>query len=251
MAGHSKWAQIKRQKAANDKARGRLFARLAREISVAARVGGGDPEFNPRLRTAIDNAKAQNMPADNIERAILRGTGQLPGASYEPATYEGYGPGGIAFFLDCLTDNANRTVAELRHLLDKRGGNLGREGSVAWMFERKGRIVLDGSRCGEEDALEAALEVGAEDMAREDGAFVVVTAPSDFHAVQEAIRSRGLPVQEAEMAMVPVSTVKVAGGEAERLLDLLEALEEHDDVQNVYSNLEIDEEELATLAEAR
>lgn len=242
MAGHSKWSQIKRQKAANDRARGKLFSKLGREIAVAAREAGGDPEFNPRLRTAIENAKAQNMPNENIERAIKRGTGDLPGQSYEAASYEGYGPGGEALFLECLTDNQNRTVAELRHLLESRGGNLGRNGSVAWMFERKGRIHVDATRCEEEAALEAALEAGAEDFAAEDETYVVTTAPSDFHAVQEGLRRGGIPVLEAELAMVPSSTVRVRGPDARRMVDLLAELDEHEDVQKVYSNVEVEAE---------
>ncbi len=247
MAGHSKWAQIKRQKAVNDKARGRLFAKLGREIAVAARVGGGDPNFNPRLRLAVDNAKAQNMPNENIERAIRRGTGDLPGTSFEEITYEGFAPGGVALFVECLTDNANRTVAELRHLLDKKGGNLGQAGSVAWMFERKGQIYLDAQRCGEEEALEAALEAGAENLETEDGTFVVTTAATDLHAVQERLLAAGLPVQEAELAMVPTTTVRVQGREAEKVIDVLTALDEHDDVQRVYSNVDLEEADWAAL----
>ncbi|MFQ5689791.1 MAG: YebC/PmpR family DNA-binding transcriptional regulator [Gemmatimonadota bacterium] len=242
MAGHSKWAQIKRQKAVNDQARGKLFAKLGREIAVAARVAGGDPDFNPRLRTAIDNAKAQNMPNENIERAVKRGTGQLPGTSYEEAAYEGYGPGGVALYLECLTDNANRTVAELRHLLDKRGGNLGQSGSVAWMFERKGQILINTTTCSEEETLEAALESGAENLEREGDVFVVTTAAADFHSVQEGLRSRGLAVEEAGLAMIPSSMVEVRGRAAEKLAELLAALEEHEDVQRVYTNADLPHE---------
>jgi YebC/PmpR family DNA-binding regulatory protein len=246
LAGHSKWAQIKRQKAATDKARGKLFSKLGREIAVAAREGG-DAEFNPRLRLAIENAKAQNMPNDNIERAVKRGLGQLPGTSYEEATYEGYGPGGVALYLQCLTDNAKRTVAELRHLLDKRGGNLGTSGSVAWMFERKGQILIDASRCNEEDALEAALEAGAENLESEEGVYVITTGPSELHAVQKGLRERGVPIEESEFAMVPASTVHVEGHEAEKVAQLLALLEDHDDVQKVYSNVDLDDEVWAVL----
>ncbi len=246
MAGHSKWAQIKRQKAANDKARGQLFAKLGREIAVAAREGG-DPEFNPRLRTAIENAKAQNMPNDNIGRAVKRGTGQLPGTTYEETTYEGYGPGGAALLLECLTDNANRTVAELRHLLDKKGGNLGQAGSVAWMFECRGQIFVDAGSRDDEAVLEAALEAGAENMETEGDLFVISTAPSGFHDVQRELRDRGVPIQEAELAMVPTSTLKVRGRDAEKLVELLAALEEHDDVQRVYSNVDLEDEAWAAL----
>ena len=247
MAGHSKWAQIKRQKAANDKARGKLFAKLGREIAVAAR-DGGDPEFNPRLRTAIENAKAQNMPNENIERAVKRGTGALPGASYEETTYEGFGPGGVALLLECLTDNANRTVAELRHLLDKRGGNLGQSGSVAWMFERAGQILLDASHCEEDAALEVALEAGAENMEVEEDVYVITTSPSEFHRIEQALRVSGLPIQGAELAMIPTSRLRLEGKDAERVVRLMTDLEDHDDVQKVYSNVDLDEADWAALA---
>lgn len=247
MAGHSKWAQIKRQKAANDRARGRAFSKLGREITVAARQGGGDPEFNPRLRTAVANAKAENMPAANIERAIKRGTGALPGVSFEEAAYEGYGPGGVAIFLECLTDNTNRTVAEIRHLMSKLGGNLGQSGSVAWMFERKGRILVSASRYDEETALDVALAAGAEDMRTEDGFHTLTTAAAEFHAVQDALRARGIDWEEAELALVPTTTTRVEGREAERLIGLIAALEEHDDVIKLYANFEVDDEAFAAL----
>lgn len=241
MAGHSKWAQIKRQKAANDKARGRLFSKLAREISVAAREAGKEPDFNPRLRTAIANAKAENMPNDNIERAILRGIGALPGVSYQSVTYEGYGPGGAALFLECLTDNAKRTVAEVRHILEKGGGNLGRDGSVAWMFERRGQVYVDATRYDEEAVLEAALESGAQDMDRDEDQYVVSTAAEDFHTVQDGLRQRGVEVHEAELAMIPATTMQVEGRDAERLLQLVSRLQDQDDVQNIFFNFEVDD----------
>lgn len=247
MAGHSKWSQIKRKKGANDQARGRMFAKLAREITVAAREAGGNPDFNPRLRLAIDNAGAQNMPKDNIERAIKRGTGDLPGTQFEEIAYEGFAPSGIALYVECLTDNANRTVAELRHLLDKRGGNLGQAGSVAWMFERRGRIVLDASRCSEEGALEAALEAGAEDLTSDDGVFVVTTAAADLHSVQDALRAAGLPVEEAEVAMIPTSSVAVEGRDAERILGVLEAIDDHEDVQRVFTNADLGDIDVSAL----
>lgn len=250
MAGHSKWSQIKRKKAAEDEKRGKLFGKLIREITVAAREAGGDPDGNPRLRAAIDNAKAANMPKDNIEKAILRGTGDLPGQSYEDVTYEGYGPGGVALFIEALTDNNNRTVADLRRILERHGGNLGRDGSVAWNFERKGELVIDARRHDEEATLEAALVAGAEDMQQEDDAFVVTTDPTDFHAVRDRLREQGIETREARLAMIPTNTVMVGGREAEGLLRLLEALDDHDDVQNVYSNLDIDEELLTELAGA-
>lgn len=242
MAGHSKWAQIKRQKAVNDKARGRLFSKLAREISVAAREAGKEPDFNPRLRTAIANAKAENMPNDNIERAILRGTGALPGVSYQSLTYEGYGPGGAALYMECLTDNAKRTVAEIRHILEKGGGNLGRDGSVAWMFERKGQVYIDAKRYDEEAVLAAALDAGAQDVERDDDLFVVSTALEDFHSVQDALRQRGVEIQEAELAMMPTSTMQVAGPDAESLLRLVSRLQDQDDVQKIFFNFEVDEQ---------
>ena len=249
MAGHSKWAQIKRQKAVNDKARGKLFSKLGREIAVAAR-DGGDPEFNPRLRTAIENAKAQNMPNENIERAVRRGTGELPGARYEETTYEAFGPGGVALLLECLTDNGKRTVAELRHLLDKKGGNLGQSGSVAWMFERRGQILVDATCCEEDAALEVALDAGAENMEVEDDVFVIITKPSDFHGVEEAVRGAGLPVEGAELAMVAGSPLRVEGKDAERAVRLLGELEDHDDVLRVYSNVDLDDAEWAALADS-
>ncbi|WP_419942551.1 YebC/PmpR family DNA-binding transcriptional regulator [Candidatus Palauibacter sp.] len=238
MAGHSKWSKIKRQKAVTDQAKGKLFSKLGREIAVAAREGGGDPDFNPRLRTAIDNAKGQRMPTENIERAIRRGTGDLPGASYEEVTHEGYAPGGAALYLECLTDNPRRTLAELRHLLDKRGGNLGQSGSVAWMFERKGQILVSADRSDEEATLDAALEAGAEDFEADDGTYVVTTGSGDFHEVLASMRAAGIPVAEADLAMVAKNTVRVEGREAERVLDILTALDDHDDVLRVNTNVD-------------
>jgi YebC/PmpR family DNA-binding regulatory protein len=251
MAGHNKWSQIKRKKAAEDNKRGKLFGKLIREITVAAREGGGDPDGNPWLRTAIENARAANMPKDNIEKAILRGTGDLPGASYEDVTYEGYGPGGVAILIEAVTDNTNRTVAALRHILERQGGNLGASGSVAWNFERMGHLLIDASRYAEDAALEAALEAGAEDLQSEGDAYLVTTDPSSFHDVQETIRAGGIDIMEASIAMVPKTTVRIEGRDAEKLVTLLEALEEQEDVQNVYSNLDIDEELLAELAGAQ
>jgi YebC/PmpR family DNA-binding regulatory protein len=250
MAGHSKWSQIKRKKAAEDSKRGKLFGRLIREITVAAREGGGDPDGNPWLRTAIENAKAANMPKDNIEKAILRGTGDLPGASFEEVKYEAYGPGGVAILVQAVTDNTNRTVAGVRRALERHGGHLGSSGSVAWNFERKGQILIDAGRYDEEAALEAALEAGADDLELESDAYVVTTDPSSFHAVQESLRGGGIEIMEARLAMLPKTTVRVEGREAEKLVVLLEALEDQDDVQTVYSNLDIDEALLAELAGA-
>lgn len=250
MAGHSKWSQIKRKKAAEDSKRGKLFGRLIREITVAARDGGGDPDGNPWLRTAIENAKAANMPKDNIEKAILRGTGALPGVSFEEVTYEAYGPGGVAILVQAVTDNTNRTVAAIRHVLERYGGSMGSSGSVAWNFDRVGQLLVDASRYDEEAVLEAALEAGADDMQRESDTFVVTTSPTDFHAVQEALRGGGVEIAEARLVMNPKTTVPVEGRDAEKLIALLEALEDQDDVQHVYSNLDIDEALLAELAGA-
>lgn len=247
MAGHSKWAQIKRKKAANDAKRGKMFTKLIRELTVAAREGGGDPNFNPRLRLAVDTAKAANMPQDNIERAIKRGTGELEGVAYEEIVYEGYGPGGVALYIETLTDNQNRTVAEVRHILEKNGGNLGTSGSVAWQFDRKGQIYVDATRFDEDDLLEAVLKGGADDVSREDDEFLVTTEVAAFHEVQRSLQEAGIVVAEAELSMMPRNEVDIAGQDAERLLKLIDALEDSDDVQKVYSNGNIDD---AVLAEA-
>ncbi len=250
MSGHSKWSQIKRKKAVVDAKRGKMFTKLIREITVAAREGGGEPDFNPRLRLAVDTAKAANMPQDNIDRAIKRGTGELEGVTYEEIPYEGYGPGGVALYIETLTDNQNRTVAELRHMLERHGGNLGTAGSVAWQFDRKGQIYVDAGRYHEDAVLEAALEAGAEDVKRDDAEFVVTTEVTEFHEVQEGLRKAGLEFEEAELAWLPKNEVAVAGKDAEKLVKLLDALEEHDDVQKVHSNADIDEAVLAEAAEA-
>jgi YebC/PmpR family DNA-binding regulatory protein len=250
MAGHSKWSQIKRKKAAEDSKRGKLFGRLIREITVAAREGGGDPDGNPWLRTTIENAKAANMPKDNIEKAILRGTGALPGVSFEEVSYEAYGPGGVAILVQAVTDNTNRTVAAVRHVLERYGGSMGSAGSVAWNFDRVGRLLVDANRYDEEAVLEAALHAGADDMESEGDTYVVTTSPSDFHAVQEALRGGGIEIDDARLVMNPKTTVRVEGHDAEKLIALLEALEDQEDVQQVYSNLDIDEALLAELAGA-
>jgi YebC/PmpR family DNA-binding regulatory protein len=240
MAGHSKWKQIKHKKAATDAKRASAWTKVIREITVAARAGGGDPAGNPRLRTAVDAARAVNMPNENIERAIKKGTGELEGATYEEVAYEGYGPGGAAIYVEATTDNANRTVAEVRHAFSRNGGNLGSANSVAWMFDRKGLITLDASRWPEDRMLEDALEAGAEDFAREGDQHFVTTAPNDFHGVQDALRARGYSFVEAELAMVPKNTVRLEGKDGEQLLRLLEVLEELDDVSKVFSNFDID-----------
>ena len=247
MAGHSKWAQIKRKKAVNDQKRGQAFTRFIREITVAARQGGGNPEFNPRLRLAVDTAKNANMPQENIDRAIKRGTGELEGVVYEEVTYEGYGPGGVALFIEATTDNQNRTVAEVRHVLEKNGGNLGTAGSVAWQFDRKGQLYVDGQRYGEEAVLEAALDAGAHDVILSDEEFTITTDAASLHQVQADLEAAGIAVSQAELVMVPQNEVAVVGADAERLVKLLESLDENDDVQRVSSNADIDE---AALMEA-
>jgi YebC/PmpR family DNA-binding regulatory protein len=243
MAGHSKWKQIKHYKAAADAKRGALFTKLIREITVAAKQGGGDPAGNPRLRTAIDAAKNSSMPKENIERAIKKGTGELEGVDYQEVTYEAYGPGGVALIIQALTDNPTRTVAEVRHKLSRAGGNLGATNSVAWMFERKGLLYVDAGRYADEEAmLENALEAGAEDFAREGDQYIVTVEPTQLHAVQTAIQERGVEVSESEIAMIPKNTVRVEGKNAESVLKLLEELEDLDDVQKVAANFDIDVE---------
>ena len=245
MAGHSKWKQIKHYKAATDAKRGALFTKLIREITVAAKRGGGDPTANARLRTAIDAAKASSMPKDNIERAIKKGTGELEGVDYQDVTYEGYGPGGVAMIIQTLTDNPTRTVAELRHKLSRGGGNLGASNSVAWMFERKGILTAPAGKIGDDTALDIALEAGAEDFRREDDQFIITTDPTQMHAVKSALDATGLKVGDAEIAMVPKNTVRVDGGAAESLLKLLDEVESLDDVQKVWANFEMDDAAIA------
>jgi YebC/PmpR family DNA-binding regulatory protein len=246
MAGHSKWKQIKRKKAVTDQKRGAAFTKLIREITIAAKQGGGDPGGNARLRTAIDAAKAENMPAENIDRAIKKGTGELEGVVYEEVTYEGYGPGGAAILIQVITDNANRTVAEIRNVFTRRGGNLGAAHSVAWMFDRKGQIEVAG-HADEDATMEAALDAGADDMVREGDVFLITTPPTQLHAVEQALRAKQLPVLSAEIAMLPKNTVKVEGGDAKKLLQLVEGLEEMDDVSKVFSNFDIDAEAMAAV----
>jgi YebC/PmpR family DNA-binding regulatory protein len=245
MAGHSKWKQIKRKKAVTDARRASAWTKIIREITVAAKAGGGDPNGNPRLRLAIDSARAVNMPKENIERAVKKGTGELDGAAFEELTYEGYGPGGAAIFIEATTDNANRTVAEIRHAFSRNGGNLGASNSVAWMFERKGQVYLDAGQLDEDTTLEAALDAGAEDFSRDGEQYIVTTTPGAFHAVQDALRSRGIAIESAELAMVPKNTVKLEGADAEKILKLVESLEELEDVSKVFSNFDIDAAQLA------
>jgi YebC/PmpR family DNA-binding regulatory protein len=249
MAGHSKWKQIKHKKAVTDAKRGAAFTKLIREITIAAKQGGGDPNGNARLRTAIDAAKAENMPSDNIDRAVKKGTGELEGVQYEEVMYEGYGPGGAAILIETTTDNVNRTVAEIRHAFQRAGGNLGSANSVSWMFDRKAQITVDATKATEDATLEAALDAGAEDMIREGDQFIVTAPVNRLHAVADQLRAQKLPVQGAEIALLPKSTVKVEGSDAKRLLNLLEALEEMDDVAKVHSNFDIDADALAAVAQ--
>jgi YebC/PmpR family DNA-binding regulatory protein len=244
MAGHSKWKQIKHYKAAADAKRGALFTKLIREITLAAKQGGGDPNGNARLRTAVETARANSMPKENIERAIKKGTGELEGVDYQDVTYEGYGPGGVALLIDAVTDNPTRTVADVRHKMTRSGGTIGTPNSVAWMFEKKGQLYVDASKYDEDSLMEKALDAGAEDFRREDEQFIVTTTPSDFHAVKTALEKKGVTLTEAELAMVPKSSVKVEGKDAETLLRLIESLEELDDVQKVWANFDIDVAEM-------
>lgn len=245
MAGHSKWKQIKHYKAATDKKRGALFTRLVREITMAAKLGGGDPDGNPRLRTAIDNAKASSLPKENIERGIKKGTGELEGADYAEVLYEAYGPGGVAIMIQALTDNPTRTVADVRLKLSRNGGNMGSANSVSYMFDRKGQMSVSGDKVKEDALMEAALDVGADDVAQEDELFIITTEPANLHSVKEGLQKAGYAVADAELAWVPKNTVKVEGANAESLLKLLEALEELDDVQKVDANFEMDDDAMA------
>jgi YebC/PmpR family DNA-binding regulatory protein len=247
MSGHSKWATIKHKKAALDAKRGKVFTRLIKEIMIAAR-SGGDVDANPRLRTAVAAAKAVSMPADNIKRAIMRGTGELEGGQIEEIMFEGYGPGGAAVLVSAATDNRNRTVSEIRHLFSKNGGNLGEQGSVAWMFERKSQILIEKDKAGEDTLMGIVLDAGADDLRDNDDNWEVLSPPEAHEAVVAALAKAGIPTIQAEIAMVPKNLVKVEGKNAGAMLRLTEALEEHDDVQNVYSNFDIDESELEALA---
>jgi YebC/PmpR family DNA-binding regulatory protein len=247
MSGHSKWATIKHKKGALDAKRGKIFTRLIKEIMIAAR-GGGNPDMNPRLRTAIAAAKAESMPSDNIKRAIMRGTGELEGETMEEFTYEGYGPGGAAVLVNVATDNKNRTVSEIRHMFSKHGGNMGTEGSVSWMFERKSIILIEGENATEDKLMDLVLNAGAEDLRNEGGNWEVISAPESHDAVVEALRAANIPTVSAEIGMLPKNLTKLEGKQAAGMLKLNEALEDHDDVQNVYSNFDIYESELESLA---
>jgi YebC/PmpR family DNA-binding regulatory protein len=249
MSGHSKWHTIKHKKGAADAKRGKVFTRIIKELTVAARSGGGDPEKNPRLRTIVADAKANNMPRENIERAIRRGTGEEPGVTYDEVTYEGYGPGGVALMIETLTDNKNRTVGEIRHLLSKHAGNLAAENSVAWLFTRKGQIVVEKGRVDEDKLLSAALDAGADDMNDDESGWEIVCAPESFEAVRDAVKALGVEPASAAIAMVPQNYVKLVGKEAQQMLKLMEAIEDHDDVQHVWANFDVEEKEIeASLA---
>lgn len=241
MSGHSKWATIKRKKAALDAKKGKIFTKLIKEITIAARQGGGDPAGNPRLRLAIDNAKAENMPAENIERAIKKATGELEGVTYHELTYEGYGPAGVAMLVEVATDNKNRTVAEVRHIFSKHGGSLGETGSVAWMFERKGVITLPKQNKSEDDILAIVLDAGADDLQTEEEFYEITTSVENFESVRKALQENNLKVDNASLQWVAKNTLEVKGEDAEKVMKLIEALEDCDDVQNVYSNADIDE----------
>jgi YebC/PmpR family DNA-binding regulatory protein len=244
MSGHSKWHSIKHKKGAIDAKRGKMFSRLIKELTVAARVGGGDPAGNPRLRKAMDDAKAMNMPKDTMTNAIKRGTGEIAGAAIEDISYEGYGPGGVAIFIEAQTDNRTRTVAEIRHLFSKNGGNLGENGSVSWMFQKKGTIIIDRGAVDEERIMELALEAGAEDVSDDEVSWEVVTAPEDFNTVLDAIKGAGIEPLSAEIVMRPTNSVQVTGSTAQQVLRLMESLEDHDDVASVAANFDIPAEEM-------
>lgn len=248
MSGHSKWSTIKRKKGAKDAERGRIFTRLIKEITIAARHGGGDENANPRLRSAIQTAKAANMPSKNIENAVKKGTGELPGVTYDEVVYEGYGPGGIALYIEVLTDNKNRTVAEIRHLLAKHGGSLGENGSVAWMFDKKGVISIPASATTEDDLMLIVLDAGAEDIEQEEDVFLVKSEPANFEAVKSALEESGVAYDSADLTLEPQNTIAVEGKQAEQLLKLLDLLEDQDDVQNIYSNFDIDDSVIEALS---
>ncbi len=248
MSGHSTWHNIRLRKGKQDSERGKIFTRLAREVIIAAKEGGGSPDANPRLRLAIQKARENSMPQDNIKRAIQRGTGELEGVSYEEVTYEGYGPGGVAVLVEAVTDNRNRTVAEVRNLFNRGGGNLGESGCVAWMFDQKGLVSVSKDAASEDDVLMAALDAGAEDVRTEQETFDVITAPQEFQKVREAVAGAGIPSLVAEVTFIPRSTVRLEGKDAQQMIRLMEQLEDHDDVQSVYANFEIEESVLAALS---
>jgi YebC/PmpR family DNA-binding regulatory protein len=245
MSGHSKWHSIKHKKAAIDSKRGRAFTKLIKEITIAARIGGGDPEGNPRLRKAISDAKAVNMPNDNIKKAVMKGTGELEGGQLEEIMYEGYGPGGVALLVEVVTDNRNRTVSEIRHVFSKNGGNMGEAGSVSWMFSKKGSIIVDSSKADEETLMSLAIDAGADDFRSEGSTYEIYTATESFDSVLDALKAKNIETVSAEISMIPQNYIKVEGKAAQQVVKLFEALDEHDDVQHVYGNFDIEEAELA------
>ena len=248
MSGHSKWSKVKHVKAVVDAKRGKIFTKVIKEITVAAKIGGGDVDGNPRLRAALLAAKAANMPADNIKRAIQKGTGELPGVTYDEITYEGYGPGGVAILVESMTDNRNRTVSEMRYVFSRNNGNMSEAGSVSWMFHKKGSIVIDKTAVTEDKLMEVALDAGADDIQEDSGNYEVLTSPEAFEKVNTALQNNQIPVVASEIAMVPETWIKLTGKEAQQVLKLVEALEDHDDVQKVWANFDISEEELVQLA---
>ena len=245
MSGHSKWHSIKHKKGAIDAKRGRAFTKLIKEITIAARIGGGDPDGNPRLRKAILDARGVNMPADNIKRAVMKGTGELEGGQLEEILYEGYGPGGVALIAETVTDNRNRTVSEIRHVFSKNGGNMGEAGSVSWMFQKKGYIIVEKSKADEDTLMSLVLDAGADDFRADDSSYEIFTAPNALDSVVEALKAKGIEPMSAEVSMIPQNTVKVEGKSAQQVLKLMEALDEHDDVQHVYANFDMEESEMA------
>jgi len=245
MSGHSKWHSIKHKKGALDAKRGRMFTKVIKEITIAARIGGGDAEGNPRLRKAIADAKELNMPADNIKRAVQKGTGELEGGQLEELQYEGYGPGGVALIVEVVTDNRNRTVSEIRHVFSKNGGNMGESGSVGWMFNKKGYIAIEKSKSDEETLMNLAIDAGADDFASDESNYEIYTTPANFDKVLDAIKAKGITPETAEVSMIPQNSVKIEGKTAQQMIKLMEAMEEHDDVQHVYANFDIEESELS------
>lgn len=247
MSGHSKWSTIKHKKGAADAKRGKIFTKLIKEITIAARMGGGDPDANPRLRSAVNAAKAQNMPKDNLERAIKKGTGELEGVQYEEMSYEGYGPGGVAVLVECLSDNKNRTIADVRYIFSKAGGNIGTDGCVSWMFDKKGLIIVEKSESDEETLMEVGLEAGAEDVRDEGDCFEIITDPGSFEAVKEAVEKASIKIEMAEVTMIPQTQTRLEGKEAEQMVRFMEALDDCDDIQQFYSNADISDEVLKAM----
>jgi YebC/PmpR family DNA-binding regulatory protein len=251
MSGHSKWATIKHKKGAADAKRGKIFTKVIKEITVAARTSGGDPDSNPRLRTAIAAAKAENMPADNIKRAIQKGTGELPGVAYEEVIYEGYGPGGVALLVEATTDNKNRTTSEIRHMLGKHGGNMGAAGCVGWMFHKKGYVVVEKDKADEEKLLELITEAGADDMNDDGSNWEIFSAPDKFNSVVEGLKAAQITPAAAEVSMIPQNYIKLSGKQADQMIRLVDELEDHEDVSHVYANFDIEESELHALTQAK